>query len=223
MKDLQAHLDRMKDVRTLAVKFVCEKRLAALDSPLVSSGRLWIRKGDAKTPGAIRFSTQQPYLSELIIADGKIYGRSQHEEQWTTNEQSKRPGLSGVMVQLGGWSTGEAGAAAEMYEVERLPDARVPLRPATGGSGIGATATRPADDKADVDVFRLVPKDKDFKAAVKDIEVALDRATGHMLSIAITSAQGDVTRYWFYDAELNGTGDKAVGPDLFKPGAAAPK
>ena len=56
LADLQACLETMKDVKTLQVGFVCEKRLAALETPLVSSGRLWIRKG-AKDVSCREFRT----------------------------------------------------------------------------------------------------------------------------------------------------------------------
>src|SRR4051794_8412650 len=73
LKGLEGHLAQMKEVKTLAVRFVCEKRLAMLETPLVSSGRLWIRK-DEKGGGAVRFGTDRPYVSELILAEGKVYG-----------------------------------------------------------------------------------------------------------------------------------------------------
>ncbi len=121
---LQKHLGVLKGVNTLEAKFVCEKRLAMLDSPLVSSGRLWIRKGSGKGEGgvggnAVRFSTETPYESELILAEGKAYGRSQHETEWAINSQSARPGLTAVMQQLGGWSTGDAGNLTDFYAVTR--------------------------------------------------------------------------------------------------------
>jgi outer membrane lipoprotein-sorting protein len=213
LQELQARLDALKDVKTLETRFVCEKRLALLDSPLVSSGRLWIRKDDARgTGGAVRFSTEHPYLSELILADGKVFGRSQHEKEWTTNNQSTRPGLSAVMVQLGGWSTGDAGKITDFYAISRAPDdAAVPAAP----EGSLGRSTLP---KGPVDFFVLTPTNKDLAAAVKRIELAIHRQTSQLVFIEIASQQDDATRYWFFDAHANA----ALPPDLFKPGPAPP-
>jgi hypothetical protein len=112
VKALDAHLASLKGTMTLEVGFVCEKRLAMLESPLASSGRLWVRGGN---DGAMRLSTQKPYVSELILEGGKVHARSQHETTWTTTNQSTRPGLTAVMLQWGGWSTGQRGNLTEMY------------------------------------------------------------------------------------------------------------
>jgi outer membrane lipoprotein-sorting protein len=212
LRGLQEHLAALKDVKTLTAKFICEKRLAMLDSPLVSTGRLWIRKSDDKgAGGAVRFSTDKPYISELILVDGKVHGRSQHENEWTTTNQSTRPGLSAVMVQLGGWSTGDAGKLTDMYSVARAAaSAKIPPPPENAaGVKIGNEG---------VDIFVLTPTNKDLAIAVKSIEVSLDRSTHQLLSIQITTAQDDVTRYWFHNVQLNA----ALAADIFQPAKAAP-
>ena len=152
LEGLQKDLGGLKGVNTLEARFVCEKRLALLESPLVSSGQLWIRKGSGKGEGgggggggtAVRFSTEVPYESELILAVGKAYGRSQHETAWAVNSQSARPGLTAVMQQLGGGSTGDAGKLTDFYAVTRGDRGGagdgVPAMPVTGGGEMRGVA-----------------------------------------------------------------------------------
>jgi len=223
LQALQKHLAALNDVKTLEGQFVCEKRLMMLDSTLASSGRVWIRKSDGKGGGAgeaaVRFSTEKPYLSELILTDGKVLARSQHETKWTTTTLATRPGLTAVMAQLGGWSTGDPGKLAEMYTVERAAgdQAAVPARPtveSAGGAG-GAGGGKAGDAATQADMFRLTPVNKDLAAAVKDIRVAMEKQSSKLMFIEIVTPQGDVTRYWFTDVRLNGQ----LPADVFKPTA----
>jgi outer membrane lipoprotein-sorting protein len=231
LKALENHLDQLKDVHTLETHFVCQKNLAMLDAPLISEGRLWIRKdGNEKGTaqpgagkenrggsegGAVRFSTEHPYLSELILADGKVFGRSQHETEWTTSSQSSRPGLTAIMVQLGGWATGSAGTLTDMYQVHTLSvaQARIPDSPAVGG-----TKAHPVNDGKPADFYRLTPASKDLAAVIKSVVLAIDPPTGALAAIEITTEQGDVTRYWFIGAKTN----LELPPDLFKPTGIVP-
>jgi outer membrane lipoprotein-sorting protein len=205
-KELADRLAAMKDVRTIEASFVCEKRLALLETPLVSSGRVWIRRGGKSgEEGAVRFSTEKPYISELILSGGKVFARSQHEEGWSKSNQSARPGLTAVMGELGGWSTGDAGKLAELYSVARS-DAAVPPPPASSGATMPAVTPAPAP----VDTFLLTPTNKDLARAVKEITIALDRQTGGLAYIEIETQQGDQTRYWFSDVKRNAELPKGV-------------
>ncbi len=205
LRELEAHVAAMKDVRTLEMEFVCEKRLAMLEEPLVSSGRLWIRKGGGNAGNAVRFSTEKPYVSEVILAGGKMHVRSQHEQKWTTTDQSARPGLAVVMMQLGGWSTGEAGKLGETYGVSRARES-VPDAP----KAADVAGTQLAMKADGLDVYDLVPLQKDLAAVVRRVRVAMERQTHKLAFIEIESrgqggdaAGGDVTRYWFLDAKIN--------------------
>ncbi|HVX84872.1 MAG TPA: hypothetical protein VH253_08660 [Phycisphaerae bacterium] len=207
VKVLGERLGEMKDVRTVHARFVCEKQLKLLETPLVSSGEVWIRRSGEKEGGAVRFSTEKPYVSELILVEGKVYARSQHEAGWTKSNQSSRPGLTAVMGELGGWATGDAGKVSQMYRVALAAgkEAEIPVVPKEGGdlhvvAGVGGG----------VDTFVLTPTNEDLAKAVKKITLALDRGTGGLMYIAIETAQGDVTRYWFGDVERNGELPKGV-------------
>jgi outer membrane lipoprotein-sorting protein len=225
-KSLEGHLEKLKDVRTLEVQFVCQRQLATVDAPLVCAGRMWMRKGarqDAKdgVGGALRISTEAPFVSELILADGKIYGRSQHESEWTVTAQAARPGLTAVMVQLGAWSTGDTVLWTQMYAVtgERnesgdagpqgaAANAIIPQSPAVGG-----LKSRAAGDGRPLDIYMLAPGNSDLAAIVKSIQLAIDRESSMVQSIEITTVQGDVTRYWFFEEKANDD----LSADLFKP------
>ena len=166
--ELASHWAGLKDVHSLTASFVCEKELAALDTPLHSEGRLWIGKQNGKAgEDEVRFSTEKPYVSELILAGGKVYGRSQHEAEWTKTNQAARPGLTAVMGQLGGWSTGDTSQIAAMYSVAKGA-AVIPAKP-------GAVASQDGG----VDVFVLTPTNADLAKAVKrsNTLAALDRKT----------------------------------------------
>jgi len=220
LKGLEAHLASLKGVKTLEVKFECEKRLAALEVPLESSGRLWIRGGEG---GAVRFSTEKPYVSELILAEGKVHAKSQHETSWTTTNQATRPGLTAVMVQLGGWSTGAGGGLAEMYAVTR---------------GAGKIPPRPGQKTEEAgELFVLVPVDKELAVAVRRVTMGMVGKGGNRAGlqvdariggdadatsrlafleiVTVAGGQEDVTRYWFFEGKVNGELPEGV----FKAGA----
>ncbi|HVS72087.1 MAG TPA: outer membrane lipoprotein carrier protein LolA [Phycisphaerae bacterium] len=215
VKVLGERLGEMKDVRTLHARFVCEKDLALLETPLVSSGEVWIRRGGegekeggAGSGAAVRFSTEKPYVSELILVEGKVYARSQHEESWSKSNQSSRPGLTAVMGQLGGWATGDAGKVSQMYSVALAAgkEAEIPAVPKEGGE----LHVEAGGGGKGVDVFVLTPTNEDLAKAVKKITLAVDRGTGGLEYISIETEQGDVTRYWFGDVERNGELPKDV-------------
>lgn len=207
---LEAHLQTLKEIKTLEVNFICEKKLALLDSPLVSSGQLWIKRGEKSGGGSVRFSTQQPYVSELILTGGKVYARSQHEKNWTATNQSSRPGLTAVMLQLGEWSTGEVGKLTDMYAVEKSGD-KAPPTPLEKKNVMPENA----------DVFALSPVNKDLAIAIKQIRLALAKGPGkessRLVFAEIQTTQGDLTRYWFFDGKLNAE----LPADVFKPEAGS--
>ncbi|HUO07458.1 MAG TPA: outer-membrane lipoprotein carrier protein LolA [Phycisphaerae bacterium] len=198
-KELASHWGALKDVRTLSLRFFCEKDLAALETPLQSGGRVWIRKGENGQEGAVRFSTEMPYISELILTDGKVYARSQHETDWTKTNQSSRPGLTAVMRQLGGWATGNASAIEDMYSVSR-------------GDGVPAMPGA-KDPESNFDVFILTPSNKDLAKSVKRVTLGIDRTQHTLHYIEILTQQDDATKYWFFDVKANAE----LPPGVFKP------
>ena len=64
-----------------------------------------------------------------------------------------------------------------------------------------------------LDFFVLTPTNKDLAGVIKSIELAIDRGSHALVSIEITTAQEDVTRYWFFDVEKN----VDLASDVFKP------
>ncbi len=206
-EDLARHFALLKNEHTLAARFICEKQLAALDTPLVSEGRLWIQKGSNAAEGAVRFSTEKPYVSELILTGGKVLARSQHEGDWTTTNQSTRPGLTAVMMQLGAWSTGNADKLNEMYAVTKS-DAKIPNPP----EGVAHTVV---SSKVETNSFVLTPTNSDMLKAIKQLTLTLDHQDGSLLFLEIQTQQGDMTRYWFIDVKRN----IFLPPNVFTPGS----
>ena len=206
---LVARLVPMKEVHTLKARFLCEKRLALLESPLESSGQVWIRRGEEAADNGVRFSTEKPYVSELILTDGKVYARSQHEEEWAKSNQSSRPGLTAVMNELGAWATGDVGQITDMYSV------------AAGEAGAAIPAAPGADffkgTRPDAEIFLLTPTNADLAKAVKRITLGLDRKTGTLVYLEILTEQEDATRYWFGDVQTNGE----LPAGIFEPKNAA--
>ena len=201
---LAAHLAFMKDIRAIETRFACEKRLEALESQLVSFGVIWIGR-----PDSVRFSTQKPYLSELILHDGKVLTRNQHEPKWSRANQSSRPGLAAVMGQLAAWSIGETASIARFYQVSEAAG-EVPAGPA--GPDQPRTDAAPAKVEP-VDLYLLKPVDKAVAEVIRGIQLGIGRESHALQYVLIITAQGDETRYWFRDVRLNAD----LPPRVFAP------
>jgi outer membrane lipoprotein-sorting protein len=202
---LLSRLAALHDTASLQANFTCEKRLALLETPLISSGRLWIQRPEKNTEGSgggVRFSTEKPYISELILTDGKVFARSQHEDEWTKSNQSSRPGLTAVMGELGGWATGDPSKLADLYTVTTAPPTLPP-----------PPNTTPATNPPQAETYLLTPSNKDLAKAVKQITLTLDPTTSTLLFIEITTTQDDTTRYWFSNVQKNPT----LPPNIFTP------
>jgi outer membrane lipoprotein-sorting protein len=216
-QSLTAHLNALKDTTTLTAQFICQKKLAALETPLLSRGQLWIQKGDAKsTDAAIRFSTEKPYTSELILTGGKVLARSQHETEWTKTNQSTRPGLTAVMSQLAGWSTGDPGKLTEMYDIKHS-SVTLSFEETTEIQRPGA-ATQRTEKHTDTDLYLLTPTNKDLIKAIKQITFAIDPKTHFLLMLEILTQQDDTTQYHFYNVEAN----KPLPENIFSPNTTPP-
>jgi len=196
---LDAHLKANAAIKTLQTDFVCRKDLAMLESPLVSRGTVTIAK-----PQSVRFSTLKPYVSELILNDGKVLQRSQHETAWTKSDPSARPGLNAIMGQLAGWSVGNAGKISEYYAVAW---AEKPLA-ASPDAGAKQAATS-------AETFLLAPTNGDLQKVIKQLTLAFDPQTHHLLAVQFVTQQGDTTTYWFAAPTI----DAALPADVFAPKA----
>jgi len=207
-RDLAPHAN----VQSIGVTFLCEKRLLNLDTPLQSSGHWWVereRPNDDSIPDVtIRFSTESPYLSDLILIKHRAYSISQHEKKWTGSGQSSHPGLTAVMLDLSDLLAGHADHLHDLFTVSAAPAAPLPAP-----AGKSAPLATPAD------VFILTPVNKDLSAAVSSVAIALARpgqnatSSPPLIFAEITTAQGDITRYWFSHAQV----DSPLPTDIFKP------
>jgi outer membrane lipoprotein-sorting protein len=201
-ESLADNLQAMQQVKLLKTHFVCEKRVAALDTPLVSSGTIWIGR-----PDSVRFSTERPYLSELILNDGQVLSRNQHDEQWTKSPQANRPGLTAIMGQMTKWSMGETQNMRQAYTID-YADVAVPPPPSVGSEkSEGGVAAGPSS------CYLLKPRDKTVAEAIRDIVLVVDDESHYLRLVRIVSTQGDQTTYWFDRTQS----DVKAPPDLFTP------
>ena len=184
---LVGHLAAMKQINCMETLFVCEKRLAALDTPLVSSGTIWIR-----SPDSVRFTTNKPYLSDLILHDGQVLSRNQHDKRWVRNPQATRPGLAAVMGQMAKWSLGETQSMRDAYDIIHANAEVPPLPSGRSELGVGKTAC-----------FTLKPRDEAVAVAVRSILLIVDEDSHCLRVVRIVTAQGDQTTYWFDRIQLN--------------------
>jgi hypothetical protein len=90
-----------------------------LKAPLNSAGKLSLARDD-RGRISMRLTTFTPYVSDLILAEGKTRARSQHETEWTTSNQSSRPGHTAVVAMLGEWWMGEMGRTDEYFSVRNI-------------------------------------------------------------------------------------------------------
>lgn len=188
-----AHLSAGKDTKTLMAEFLCEKRIVGLDTPLLSQGAVRIARG------SVRYSTAQPYGSELILHQGKLYARTQHETAWYRSSQPDRPGLTAVMGHLAACAIGDGAKVTTFYTVKPA-SGPLPEVPA----GVASLAS--------CDVFVLEPKDVHLAKSLRQLRLVIDRA--HRVRLAeITTPPGDVTRYWLSHWQVN----VSLPRDIFEP------
>ncbi|HEX5105544.1 MAG TPA: outer membrane lipoprotein carrier protein LolA [Pirellulaceae bacterium] len=206
---LKALLDEMRSVQTLSTSFRCEKRMESLDVPLLSQGRLLVARREERV--SMRLTTESPYFSELILADGKSRARSQHEASWSSSDQSSRPGLTAVMVLVAGCSVGELGNLADYFSVRPAETAAAPPSP---------------PDPVPKTWFVLEPTNKDMAIAVREVRLGfagpgVKSAPGirSLTDAVIVTAQGDVTHYEFFSPAFNA----ALPADAFRPVTLRPE
>lgn len=185
-----------RHVRTVLAAFVCVRQIGTQDPPLVTSGTLY-----AERPDSARYSTTQPYRSDLILEDGKVYARTQHENDWTKSNQSSKPGLTAVAGQMAAWSVGEPRKLEEYYSVQN-GSAEIPAAP-VGAAGLEAKSARQ---------FELTPDHRDLKKVVERIRVAFDASTKQLRFVQINAVGGEVITYWFAPAD-----DVKLPKDIFEP------
>ncbi len=189
---LAAHLAALSSIKSLQTQFICEKRIAALEEPLVSGGTITIAR-----PERLRFSTLHPYTSEIILDHGTLLLKSQHETKWTRTTNVTRPGLSAIMEQLTAWSLGDHAKLDETYEISQGTE--IVPQPPTNNS-----ATQPAEIKVHtLAMFVLKPIPPDVAKVIRSLMLGIDPTTHCLMFLQITTVDQDVTRYWFYDIKTN--------------------
>ncbi len=203
---LAAQLGALHSIKTLQADFVCDKRIAALEQPLVSGGTITVAGADQ-----LRFSTLRPYVSEIILDHGKLLLKSEHETSWTRATSTGRPGLSAIMEQMAGWSLGDISKLDETYKVAGAAGS-IPKAP--GDSAATQAAMAKVSSPA---MFLLTPIKPELSKAVASLTLGVDPTTHYLLFLQLTTADQDVTRYWFYNIKTNAQ----LAPAIFSPAGAA--
>lgn len=200
---LRSKMIVMRKLHTWRAAFVCEKHLAVLRRPFISSGIIAIAR-----PNKVRFATQKPYRSSVILAGNHIYLRSQTNHRWHKADPSRSQSLGYIMGQLAQWSLGHVHRLGKDYRISYVI-AAFPIRPATGPQH--RTATQKAASKCPL--FTLVPRKGILSKAIRNLQLGFARHSSRLVYIAIHQVTGDATQYWLYKQEKN----PSLPTEYFKP------
>ena len=203
---LGAKIAAMRRVHTWRAAFVCEKKLAILRHPFVSSGVMAIAR-----PDRVRFATLRPYVSCIILAGNHIFMRSQTSRHWRKAGLSRRQSLGYIMRQLALWSLGHARHIRRDYQVS-LARTAWPSAP----SNFHIQHARTERPSVAGTVFTLIPRSKVLAQAVRNIQLGFAPHSSKLAFIQIQAVKGDSTRYWLSRQEIN----PKLPRGYFKPGGA---
>ncbi len=183
----------MRKLHTWRAAFVCEKHLAVLQKPFISSGIMAIAR-----PDKVRFATQKPYRSSVILTGSHIYLRSQTNHRWHKAGLSRSKSLGYIMGQLAQWSLGHVHRLGKEYRISYVI-AAFPIRPATAPQH--RTATQKATGKCTL--FTLVPRKGILSKAIRNLQLGFAWHSSRLVYISIHQVTGDATQYWLYKQEKN--------------------
>ncbi len=190
---LRSKMIVMRKLHTWRAEFVCEKRLAVLRQPFISAGILAIGR-----PDNVRFATQKPYRSTVILTGNHIYLRSQTNRRWHKADPSRSKSLGFIMGQLAQWSLGHVGRLGKEYRISYAMSA-LRIRPVTGPR----RRSRPQKTAPTRIVFTLVPRRGILSKAIRNLQLGFARHSSRLVYIAIHQVTGDATVYWLYKQEKN--------------------
>ena len=202
---LTAILKASEKVNTLQIDFVCSKHLQVLKRPFISGGRLFIAR-----PNLVRFSTLWPYRSDWIVRNATVWSRAQGDKHWQQSSTSQRPGLGRMMMELANWSLGRTRALKSEYRVSERHGKAAALPAASEKGARRAAATQPSSV---LDIFKLTPRAKSERQVLSSLSLAFEPKTHRLYYIKISTAGGDITRYWFWRVEIN----VVLGRNIFAP------
>lgn len=183
----------MRKLHTWRAAFVCEKHLAVLRHPFISSGILAIAR-----PDMVRFATQKPYRSSVILTADHIYLRGQTNHRWHKAKPSRGKSLGYIMAQLAQWSLGRVHDLGKDYRISFAISA-LPIRPAAGRQR--RARSQKAADKCTL--FKLVPRRGILARAIRNLQLGFAPHSSRLVYIAIQQVNGDATQYWLYKQEKN--------------------
>ena len=189
---LVKNLSSMQNVESVRLTFVSEKKLQVLDKPFISGGVIIIAR-----PDQVRFQTDWPYRSCYILHAGKVFSRNQTDAQWRSADLDRAQAIQTILDQFASWALDKTGDIAGDYTVT-MARSQLESQPASA-AGRPTAAVQPAI----VDLFTLIPRDPVVAKAVTQIELGFSLQTHQLIFIAIVSADGDQSSFWFDQIDVN--------------------
>jgi len=129
-EERQAFLDRMKEtlatITTLEADFVQERHISLFKEPLVARGVCYYQ-----TPGTLRWELTEPYVSILVLKDGKVAKFDRVDGRLRKMNPGTEDLLREVLGQIVEWIKGDFSHAEEMYRLEfqKASDYRIVMKP----------------------------------------------------------------------------------------------
>lgn len=161
--------------------FLCEKRIANITTPLLSSGTL-----TAQTPDSLRLSTARPYTSDIILHHQQILAKSQHESSWSYKYQPSLTGFIATLSHFGQLARGNLAPVLSLYTITPAPTFSPPPLP----------NSPPSSSPAAWHSYLLTPTDSHLSQYVKSIHISINPTTNSLQFYQLTTPQSDTLRYW---------------------------
>ncbi len=186
-------ISAMRQVDSWRANFICEKRLAVLQHPFISSGVMAIAR-----PDHVRFDTLKPYHSCIILAGRMVYLRGQTNRHWHTAALSRAQAISLIMDQMADWALGHTTGLQQNYRITRHVAAEPPQPDAGGGK---TAKTKPSGRLCTF--FTLNPRKGLPGRVVTHLTLGFIRHSARLVFFAIDQKNGDRQQYWIKAAQLN--------------------
>ncbi len=169
-------------VRTVIADYQCRKIMTD-QSVIASSGTLFAARG-----GNARYCTTQPYRSELILAGGKMYARTQHEKNWVKKNQPDKPGMTAVMVHVAAWSVGDLRDSEKLFDMAKLNADDMPA----DMMQMISRAEMPS-----AEYWRAVPVNQNLQKVVRQISLIFSGELRQLSCVQVRLVDDEVVTYVF--------------------------
>ena len=186
-------ISAMRHVKSWRANFICEKRLAVLRHPFISSGVMAVAR-----PDHVRFDTRTPYRSCVILSGNTVFLRGQTNRHWHAAGQGRAQAIGLIMDQMAAWALGRTGSLQRNYRItgksaaEPSPPEAVGNNPAKKGTAVRMCT-----------FFTLIPRHGLAGRAISRLTLGFLRHSARLAYFAIYQKNGDRQMYWIRAAEIN--------------------